>query len=223
MEKKNVIITGSTGMVGKAVLLEALEDERIEKVLIINRNPLGLSHPKLQEIILKDFAKVETIEENLSNYDACFYCMGVSVIGLNEEKYTEITFSITKAFAELLYKLNPEMVFNYVSGTGTDSSEKGSSMWARVKGKTENMVLNQGFKDAYAFRPGVILPEKGIKSKTGWYNFFYVISRPIFPFLKRSKNITTSTKLGKAMINTLFYPVDLKHLENKDINQLAEK
>ncbi|WP_431121096.1 epimerase [Flagellimonas flava] len=219
---KKVIITGATGMVGKGVLLECLEDERISEVLVINRNPLGLSHTKLKEILLKDFVELESVKDQLMGYHACFYCMGVSVLGLNEQTYTQITYDITKKFADVLFDLNPNMVFNYVSGTGTDSSEKGRSMWARVKGKTENYILNKGFKDAYAFRPGGIIPEKGIKSRTGWYNAFYVITRPFFPLMKKSKNITTTTKIGKAMIHTLFHSQKMKHLENRAINALVQ-
>jgi hypothetical protein len=147
--------------------------------------------------------------------------MGVSALGLDEAAYTKLTFDVTQALADAMYETNPDMVFSYVSGAGTDSSEKGRIMWARVKGRAENYVLNKGFKDAYAFRPGGILPEKGIKSKTGWYNFFYVVSRPFFPLLRRSKNITTTTKLGQAMINSVIQPQRLKHLENKDINGMV--
>ncbi|WP_422351599.1 epimerase [Flagellimonas sp.] len=219
---KKVIITGATGMVGKGVLLECLEDECISEVLVINRNPLGLAHPKLKEILLKDFMGLESVKDQLVGYDACFYCMGVSVLGLNEETYSHITFAMTKKFADVLFDLNPDMVFNYVSGTGTDSSEKGRSMWARVKGKTENYILSKGFADAYAFRPGGIIPEKGIKSRTGWYNAFYVITRPFFPLMKKSKNITTTTKIGQAMIYTLFDSQKMKHLENRAINALVQ-
>ncbi|MEX0314591.1 MAG: NAD-dependent epimerase/dehydratase family protein [Allomuricauda sp.] len=219
---KKVIITGTTGMVGKGVLLECLEHDSIHEVLVINRNPLGLAHPKLKEILLKDFMELESVKNQLEGYDACFYCMGVSVLGLNEQTYTKITYDITKKFADVLFDLNPNMVFNYVSGTGTDSSEKGRTMWARVKGKTENYILNKGFKDAYAFRPGGIIPEKGIKSRTAWYNAFYVITRPFFPLMKKSKNITTTTKIGQAMIHTLFNSQKMKHLENRAINALVQ-
>ena len=221
--RKKVIITGTTGMVGKAVLLECLEDDRIESVLIINRRSINMTHPKLKEIIHENFLNLETLKTDLYGYDACFFCMGVSVIGLNEEEYTRITYSITEIFASTLYNINPKMVFNYVSGAGTDSTEKSRVMWARVKGRTENMVLNKGFKDAYSVRLGAILPEKGIKSKTNWYNIFYIIFRPFFPIMKRMKSITTTTKFGKAMINTIYNPGDLKHLENKHINELAGK
>ena len=220
---KKIIITGSSGMVGKGVLLECLDSPFIEKVLVINRSSINMQHPKLNEILLPDFLQVETIKDQLKGYDACFYCMGVSSLGMNEETYHKITYSTAKAFVDVLFDLNPDMIFNYVSGTGTDSTEKGSTMWASVKGKTENMVLGKGFKDAYAFRPGGILPERGIKSRTGWYNAIYFITRPLFPLFRRSTNITTTTKLGKAMINTLQFPSEKKVLENRDINALAEK
>ncbi len=218
---KKVIITGSTGMVGKGTLLACLDHKDIENVLIINRRPLGMEHPKLKEILLEDFTAIATLKDQLSGYDGCFYCMGVSALGLNEKTYTHITYTMTKAFADVLYALNPDMVFNYVSGTGTDSTEKGRIMWARVKGRTENYVLHKGFKDAYAFRPGIIIPESGIRSSTGWYNTVYTITRPLFPLFKRSKNITTTTKLGQAMLTTLSHSSALKHLRNKDINRLA--
>ena len=217
-----VIITGATGMVGKGVLYECLDDKSISEVLVINRNPLVMKHDKLKELLLSDFQNIGQHQEELKGYDACFFCMGISVLGLSEKEYTNITYYITKAFVDTLYDLNKEMVFNYVSGSGTDSSEQGRVMWARVKGKTENYVLNKGFKDAYAFRPGAIIPEKGIKSRTGWYNFIYVLSRPFFPLMKKSKNITTTTRIGHAMINTLSKATKLKHLENIDINKLAK-
>jgi uncharacterized protein YbjT (DUF2867 family) len=218
---KNVIITGSTGMVGKGVLLECLESPKIGKVLVVNRHSLGMEHSKLEEVLLSDFRKVADIKTHLRGYDACFFCMGVTSVGMREEAYAKITYDITRAFADVLYELNPHMVFTYVSGTGTDSSESGRIMWARVKGKTENMIFEKGFKDAYAFRPGVIIPEKGIKSATGWYNAMYAITRPLFPLFKRSRNITTTTRLGQAMINCLFQTVEKKVLENSDINALA--
>lgn len=218
-----VIITGSTGMVGKGVLLECLENSFIEKVLVINRSTLNMHHPKLQEILLPDFTKAETIKNQLTGYDACFHCMGVSSVGMSEADFTKLTYDTTKAITEVLFAINPAMVFNYVSGTGTDTTEKGGTMWARVKGKTENLILNRGFKDAYAFRPGLIIPEKGIRSRTGWYNAIYVVMRPFFGLMKKSKNITTTTKVGLAMINSLRFPQVNKFLENNNINELAEK
>ena len=220
---KKVIITGSTGMVGKAVLYECLESVDIEKILLINRRPLELKDDKIHEVILKDFSEVESIKNEMDGYDACFHCMGISSIGLNEEEFSKVTFEYTKKLTDVLYQANPNMVVNYVSGKGTDSTEKGNVMWARVKGKTENYILNKGFKDAYMIRLGAILPEKGISSKTFWYNIIYVLLRPFFPIMKKSKNILTTTSFGKAMINTLFFPQENKHLENKDMNSLALK
>ena len=221
MQKFNVIITGSTGMVGKSVLLECIEHPYIDKILLINRSVLKFDHPKVDEVLLADFTQMHTIKDQLKNYDACFHCMGISSVGKSEEEFTEITFDLTQKLADILYELNENMVFNYVSGTHTDSTEKGKTMWARVKGKTENYILNKGFKDAYMFRPGAIVPEKGIRSSTGWYNVVYVLLKPFFPLMKKNKNITTTTKFGRAMINSLISPIDLKHLENIDINQLA--
>ena len=209
-------------MIGKGVLLECLESPKIEKVLVINRKSLGMTHPKSEEVLLSDFLNVADIKDQLEGYDACLYCMGVSAVGMNEEQYIKITYDTTKAFADILYELNPEMIFNFISGSGSDETEKSGTMWRRIKGKAENIVLNKGFKDAYVFRPGMIIPEKGIKSRTNWYNGIYAIMRPFFPLLKKSKNITTTTKLGQAMINAIFFPQDLKHLENIDINALAE-
>ncbi len=216
-----LIITGSTGMVGKGVLLECIDDPTVEQVLLINRNPIDVSHQKVKEIIHKDFRDFTAIKEQLAGYDACFHCMGVSSAGMSEEKFTEITYTMSKSLASTLNSLNKNMVFNYVSGVGTDSTEKISTMWARVKGKTENMILNMGFKDAYMFRPGAILPERGVKSKTRLYNTLYLITRPLFPLMKRMKSVTTTTRIGKAMINLYNKPQALKHLEGADINDVA--
>lgn len=221
MQIFNVIITGSTGMVGKSVLLECIEHPSIEKILLINRSSLNFNHPKVNEILLADFSEIRTIKDKLKGYDACFHCMGISSIGKSEKEFTEITFNLTKQLADILYELNKDMIFNYVSGKYTDSTEKGKTMWARVKGKTENYILNKGFADGYMFRPGAIIPEKGIKSSTGWYNIGYVLLKPFFPLMKKSRNMTTTTRFGQAMINSLLFPSGLKHIENEDINYLA--
>lgn len=220
--KIKAIITGATGMVGKGVLLECLDSPEVESVMVVTRKKTGLYHDKMKEIIVHDFYDLSSIKKDLKGYSACFFCLGVSAFGLNEEQYTKITYTLTLHFAETLLELNPEMVFNYVSGTGTDSSEQGRSMWARVKGRTENAILNMGFRDAYAFRPGLIIPEKGVKSSTGWYSAIYTIMKPIFPWLKKRNFVTTSIKVGKAMIATVIKGYRKKHLENKDINQIAE-
>ena len=220
---KNVLITGSTGMVGKSVLFECMESDRVEKIMLVNRSSVGIEHPKIQEILLKDFSEIESIRDQLDRCDACFHCMGVSALGMSEANYEHITYTLKKKLADLMFENNPDMVFNYVSGIGTDSTEKGRSQWARVKGKTENYILNKGFKDAYMMRLGAILPEKGIKSKTGWYNALYVILRPLFPLMKKSNSFITTTAFGQAMINTMFFAQEKKYLENKDLNLLAQK
>lgn len=218
----NVLITGSTGMIGKGVLLECIEDPSIKSITLINRSPVDVQDAKIKEILLKDFMELETIAPQLENIDACFHCMGVSSVGLNEEQFSKLTFDITKKLADVCYAHNPDMVFNYVSGTGTDSSEKGRTMWARVKGRTENYVLSKGFKKAFMFRPGMIIPEKGIKSRTKLYARAYAVLKPFFPLLKKMSNITTTTKISRVMLNTITLPqADLVYLENKEINQLA--
>jgi uncharacterized protein YbjT (DUF2867 family) len=218
--KNKVIITGSTGMVGKGVLLECLDSDKIKEVLVVNRSPIDLKHPKLKEILLKDFTQFESIQEQLKGYDACFHCMGVSASGLSEEKYTILTLEITKNLVDVLYSLNPDMLFNYVSGSGTDSSENGKTMWARVKGKTENYIINKGFSRTFMFRPGVIIPEKGLQSKTKLYNTIYTIMRPFFGLLKKSKHVTTTTNLGLAMIVSIDNESESVYLENEQINKM---
>ena len=214
-----VIITGTTGMVGKGVLLECLEHPEVSEVLIINRSSIGMQHPKLKELIHKDFYNLQPVQEQLQGYDACFFCLGVSSVGMSEEAYTKPTYDLTLHFAETV--INADMTFIYVSGSGTDSTEKGSIMWARVKGKTENALLEMPFKAAYMFRPGVILPVKGVKSKTPLYNFFYVILRPFFPLMSKMNSVTDSAKVGQAMINVVLHGSDKVHLENKDINEVV--
>ena len=215
-----VIITGSTGMVGKGVLLECLEHPDIEQILVVNTSSSGMQHPKLKEILHKDFFDLSAIKEELQGYDACFFCLGVSAAGMSEEKYNHMTYDLTIHFAETV--VNPNMTFIYVSGTGTDSTEQGRMMWARVKGKTENALLKMPFKAAYMFRPGIILPKKGVKSKTGLYNFFYVLFRPLYPLMAMLPSVTNTIKVGKAMINVALNGSDKTHLENKDINELAK-
>ena len=208
-------------MVGQGVLLECIDDSRIDGILLLNRSPLNTDHPKVKEVLHSNFKDLSSIKNELVGYDACFHCMGVSSAGMSEEKYKDITYNITKELAVTLNSIKPEIVFNYVSGTGTDSKEESNTMWARVKGKTENMILQMGFKDSYMFRPGIILPERGIKSKTTLYNAAYILLKPFYSIIEKIKSVTTTTNMGKAMINSLFYPQNLKHLEGEDINKLS--
>lgn len=219
-----VIITGATGMVGKGVLLECLDHKEISEVLVIGRNPVDLKHPKLKELIHKDFSDFSGAAVKLKGYDACFFCMGVSSVGLKEAEYKHLTYDLTLALARELVQLNPEMAFNYVSGVGTDSTEKGKTMWARVKGKTENDLLNLGFKQAFMFRPGAIIPLRGIKSRTKAYQFMYdyfMWGVKLMKFFSPNSVITT-TQLGLAMINTVLKGYPEKILHPKDILELSK-
>jgi len=199
---KKVIITGATGMVGKGILLECLDNEAIDEVLIIGRNSIGIKHPKLKELIHKDFSDFSDVKDQLKNYDACFFSLGISAAGLNEEQYTRITYTFTLSLARTLFELKPKMTFNYVSGQGTDSTEKGRMMWARVKGKTENDLLNMGFKGAYMFRPGMIIPHKGIKSRTKSYQFMYDYFMWLVKLIKAvsPNSVVSTSQIGLAMI-----------------------
>jgi len=213
--KTNAIITGATGMVGEGVLQECLLHPDVESVLVINRKPCGVKHEKLKEIIHKDFLDISAIESELSGYNACYFCMGVSSIGKKEDEYKRIIYDLTMNFAYSLVKLNPGMTFCYVSGVGTDSTEKGRSMWARVKGKTENDLMKFQFKAAYMFRPGYIQPTKGLKNTYKMYKVF----APFYPLIKLplSKYVTTLKEIGLAMINVTLYGSDQTVLECRDI------
>ncbi|WP_232243323.1 NAD-dependent epimerase/dehydratase family protein [Paenibacillus sp. GSMTC-2017] len=218
--KIRAIITGVTGMVGEGVLHVCLQHPDVEHVLVINRKPCGVSHPKLTEIIHKDFFDLSAIKSQLSNYNACYFCLGVSSGGLKEEEYSRLSFDLTVHMAEMLAGLNPDMVFCYVSGMGTDSTELGKRMWARVKGKTENHLMQLPFKKAYMFRPAYINPIKGLKNThKSYYAFMW-----LFPILRRLfPNVTVSLmELGIAMIHTVTKGYDLSILESKDINKLAK-
>ena len=219
--KIKVIITGVTGMVGEGVLHECLQHSQVESVLVVNRSPCGLSHPKLKEIIHQDFFDFSTLENQLIGYNACFFCLGVSSIGMKENEYHRMTYILTLHIAQMFSKLNPDMTFCYISGAGTDSSEKGKSMWARVKGKTENDLMKLPFKQVFAFRPGYIHPTKGLKNTLPIYKYMswlYPIGRVLFP-----KGFSTLKEIGLAMINCVNQGYSKKILEVKDIVALAKK
>jgi uncharacterized protein YbjT (DUF2867 family) len=197
-----VIVTGATGMVGKGVLLECLEDSAVTEVVSISRRTLGLEHAKLKEILHSDFSNFEAIKDQLSEFDAAFLCMGVSAAGMDEAEYSKLTYDFTMSLANTLYEMSPNLTLTYTSGQGTDSTEKGKTMWARVKGKLENDLLALGFKGAYMFRPGVIIPLRGIRSGTKLYQFFYdyllwliKLMKLVFP-----NSIVNTTQLGISMI-----------------------
>lgn len=217
--KIKAIITGVTGMVGEGVLHECLLHPDVESVLVINRKSCGVKHEKLKEIIHKEFSDLSSIENQLEGYNACYFCAGVSSVGKKEDEYRRITYDLTMNFAKTLAKLNPDMTFCYVSGVGTDSTEKGRSMWARIKGKTENDLLKLPYKAAFMFRPGYIQPTKGLKNAYKIYKVFV----PFYPILKTlfPKYVVTLEELGKAMINVTLFGSDKKILECRDIAELA--
>jgi nucleoside-diphosphate-sugar epimerase len=211
-----VIITGATGMVGEGVLFECLLNLKVFEVLIINRRHYELQHPKLKELIVPDFFQLDKFAADIKDYDACFFCAGISSVGMKEDKFTHITYDTTIAFAKALLEVNENMVFTYVSGSHTDSSEKGKLMWARVKGKTENDLARLPFKAEYNFRPGVMLP---FPEQKNWKSIYKLIVKMIKVF--SPKSVLTMQEVGKAMINavTIGYPKQI--LEIADIKQLA--
>lgn len=219
--KIRVIIFGASGMVGEGVLLKTLDHKDVESVLVIGRRPCGVMHPKMKEIIHSDFFDYTSIEEQLKGYDACFFCLGVSSIGMNEQDYRRITYDLTMQAAKELSKHNPEMIFCYVSGAGTDRTEKSRMMWARVKGKTENHLAKLPFKSVYFFRPGLLKPVKGQKNIKPILKIT-ASSYPLWKFLFPDK-VSTIDDVGLAMINAVLYGYSQQNLENIDIAKLAER
>ena len=216
--KIKAIITGATGMVGEGVLLECLDNPEVEQVLVINRKPAGMSHPKLREIIQPDFSNLASIEPQLIGYNACFFCMGVSSVGMTQEQYKHITYDLTLNFAQLLAKLNPELTFCYVTGMGTDSTEKGRVAWARVKGATENALMRL-FPRSYMFRPGFMRATPGQENLKRSYRLFawlYPIGRVLYP-----AGFCTLQEVGRAMIHAAGNGYPKQILEVKDIVKLA--
>jgi hypothetical protein len=210
-------------MVGQGVLLECLASAEVESVLSIARRMSGRSHPKLREIVHQDFTDFSAIEGQLSGYDACFFCLGVSSIGMSEAAYRRVTYDFTIAAGRTLARLNPQMTFIYVTGPGTDSSEKGSTMWARVKGQTENELFRLPFRTAYAFRPAYIQPLGGVVPKTAWVGAFYAVLGPLYPVWKKlfPKYVTTTTQIGRAMLHAALVGAPKRVLESQDINALC--
>lgn len=215
------IITGVTGMVGEGVMHECLAHPAVESVLVINRKPCGVSHPKLKEIIHQDFFDFSSIENQLSGYNACYFCLGVSSIGMKEPEYFKKTYTLTLHVAKTLGKHNSGMTFCYVSGAGTDSSEKGKSMWARVKGKTENDIFALPFKQSFAFRPGYIHPTKGLKRVHNFYRYMtwmYPLLLKLFP-----NTVSTLKEVGLAMIAVTLNGYSKKIIDPNDIRVLAKQ
>jgi uncharacterized protein YbjT (DUF2867 family) len=215
-----VLLFGATGMIGQGVLRECLRDDNVEHVLTIGRRATGQTHPKLREIVHADLMNLAPLQHELKRVDACFFCLGVSALGLSEDEYSRITYDLTLAVAHALVAANPAMTFIYVSGAATDSTERGRAMWARVKGRTENALLRLPFR-SFMFRPGAIIPLHGIRSSTMWYNAIYALIRPFYPILRRIAPgmFTTTDQVGRAMIAVaqLGYPSHI--LEMSDLRR----
>jgi uncharacterized protein YbjT (DUF2867 family) len=218
-----VIIFGASGMVGQGALRECLLDPEVEAVLSIGRSASGQRHAKLKELVQQDVGDLKMIEQELAGYGACLFCLGVSAVGMSEQDYRRITYDLTLKVAQTLERLNPKMTFVYVSGGGTDSTERGLTMWARVKGATENALLAMPFERAYMLRPGFIRPLHGVVSKTGWYRALYALVGPVYPLLKRAfpGQVTTTEELARAMLLLLKSGFKERVLENRDIVELA--
>ncbi len=212
-----IIITGTTGMVGEGVLLEALQNNKVTEVLSISRKSIYLEHPKLKQLIVSDFTQLEKYKSEIEGFEACFFCAGISSVGKKEDEFAKITYDTTLAFAKTLFQYNPTMMFCYVSGSGTDSTEKGKKMWARVKGKTENDLMKVGFRKVYNFRPAAMIPFP----KQQYANkLFYVIAKTLHFF--NPKSVLTLSEVGKAMINGVDIDFGKNILEIKDIRELAQ-
>jgi uncharacterized protein YbjT (DUF2867 family) len=211
-------------MIGQGVLLECLADDAVEEVLLINRSPAGVLHPKCREIVRKNFNDFEDLVSLFARYNACFYCLGISSVGMKEEQYHQVTYGIADAAARAIRASGTDYCFCFVSGAGTDATEKGRSMWARVKGKTENRILSMGFRSAFMFRPGFIEPLKGIKSRTRLYRILYVIFTPLFFVMRPFKKTATNTAaMGNAMIEAALHGYERTILGPYDINQLSAR
>jgi len=217
-----VILFGATGMVGQGVLRECLRDDAVTQVLSIGRSAAGQLHRKFSEIVRDDFLDYSDVAPQLTGFDACFFCLGVSSVGMDAERYRHLTYDITLSAATALARLNPQMTFVYVTGAGTDSTENGRVMWARVKGKTENDLLKLPFRAAYMFRPGAIQPLHGVRSKTAWVQAIYVATAPLLSWLHRiaPKYVTTTEQMGRAMIKVARDSYPKPVLESEDINSL---
>jgi uncharacterized protein YbjT (DUF2867 family) len=217
-----VAVFGASGMVGQGVLRECLAASDVEHVVAVGRRPLGVAHPKLEEVVVPDVAELHTAEAALSGLDAVFFPLGTSSVGKSEPEYSRVTYDLTVSVAATVARLNPgRLTFCYVSGTGTDSTEKGPRMWARVKGRTENALLRMPFRAAFMFRPGIIQPRHGARSRTGWVRVLYVVLWPIAALLVATGSATTTDRVGRAMLRVARTGYPKPILENREINELG--
>jgi uncharacterized protein YbjT (DUF2867 family) len=217
-----VILFGATGMVGRGVLRECLLDPDVDRVLTVGRSPTGVVDGKLDEIVRPDLFDLSPVADDLTGYDACFFCLGVSSAGMSEEKYRRLTYDLTLGIAQLIADRNPGLTFVYVSGLGTDSTEQGRSMWARVKGATEN-ALQRLPLEVYLFRPGYIQPMHGTTSRVWWYRALYAVIAPLYPLLRRAfpGQVTTTEQIGRAMLAVARHGAATRTLGSREINEVA--
>ncbi|PLZ03227.1 epimerase [Burkholderia sp. WAC0059] len=218
-----ILIYGATGMVGQGVLRECLRVADVELVQTVGRRETGIRHPKLREKVLPDLADSRAIEPDLAGFDACFFCLGVSSIGMSEADYARITYDLTMAVATPLARLNPQMTFICVTGAGTDSTERGRSMWARVKGRAENALQRLPFRAVYLFRPGAIEPLEGVRSKTRLYHAIYVLTKPLWPLLRLvlGERLVTTADMGQAMLEVARHGAATAVLEARELHVIA--
>jgi uncharacterized protein YbjT (DUF2867 family) len=218
-----VVVFGATGMIGRGVVHECLQDEAVREVVTVGRRAIGVPHAKLRELVVPDLHALTGISARLAGLDACFFCLGASAAGMSESRYTQVTYDLTLAAARLLVRLSPEMTFVYVSGQGTDATGRGRVMWARVKGRTENALLALPFRAAYMFRPGLVQPMPGTSSRTAWYRVLYALLAPLLPLLRRlfPAHVATSRELGRAMLAVARHGYERPVLESRDIIRLA--
>jgi len=217
-----IVIFGASGMVGQGALRECLLADDVREVVSLVRTPTGVTHSKLREIVHRDFHDFAPIADQLSGLDACFFCLGTSSIGKTEVDYTRVTYDITVAAGTVLATRSPQLTFVFVSGAGTDGSEKRGPMWARVKGRAENAIFAMPFKAAYMFRPALIQPMHGASSRTALYRIPYLLLAPFVPVLRRAfpKYVTTTEQIGRAMLAVARHGAPKRILESEDINDL---
>lgn len=218
----NVLLFGATGMVGQGVLRECLLDPGVQRVLAVGRSSTGQRDEKLRELVRPDVADLSDLDADLTGFDACFFCLGVSAVGMTEADYSRVTYDLTLRVAQTLARLSSGMTFIYVSGAGTDGTEGGRAMWARVKGRTENALRRLPFQAAYMFRPAAIVPMHGIRSKTRWYRVIYALMTPFYPALRAllPNGITTTEQVERAMLTVARRGYSKPVLETRDINSL---
>lgn len=220
-----IALFGASGMVGTGTLLECVDDPQVQSVLVVGRRTCGVVHPKVREILHADFADFSGLSDEFARIDACLFCLGVTSVGLSEAEYTRLTYDLTLAVARAMVVANPAMTFCYVSGDGTDSTERGRVMWARVKGRTENALLRLGFRAAFMFRPALIFPRRGVRSRTAWYQAFYTALGWAYPLWRAAfpRWVTTTAAHGRALLVVARDGYHAPILYSRDINGLAER